>query len=1067
MGNNFSPSINIIRDQDKDFKYITTPNAERIIKNLNEYVLKGIKSFYLIGSFGTGKSAFLLAFEKQLSQDKPIFNTPITFNGKIKYEALNIVGDFKSMEDAVRNVLGVSSKKNLFDELNKYYKKIHASKKGLLIVIDEFGKFLEYASQNNPEKELYLIQQLAEFANDHKKNILFLTTLHQGFDAYRKNIDDKLKNEWEKVKGRLKEISFNEPVEQLLHLAAKYLNGNPKGINKKKFNELYKLIINARVYPLHNTLDENLAKQLFPLDLVSAGILTKALQKYGQNERSLFTFLETTNFNNLDYKENKFFSLNSVYDYLIENFYSLLSSKHNPDYLKWSVIRNALDRSEIIFERKSKSKEKLIKTIGLLNIFTPSGAKIDERFLKKYGMTCLGLDNVEKDLFLLKEKKIIRYRNYSESYVLFEGTDIDMDLSLNEAENYINPNPDIAIRLKEYFDFPYLPAKASYIKKGTPRFFEFIISEKPVNINHVGYVDGIINLIFNESFEIKQLKSISKEFDEAILYAVYNSTERIKEIIKEIDKVNYVLENTVEDHVVQREMKNLKDSLVSELNELVMESLFNPNSEIIWIFNGNIQKINSRYDFNKLLSKIIDKVYPFAPIFHNELINREKLPGVISKARKLLLQNLMNNWNKKDLGFDVERFPPEKTIYLSLLKTTGIHRLKNNEYILTEPSEESFKPLWKSCEKFFNSCKASKKSILELVEILTNKPLKLKKGLIDFWIPIYLFIKRDDFALFDEDTFVPNLSTDLFDLIIKYPQNYYIKVFDIQGIKFDLFNRYRTLINKAKSDKITSNSFIETIRPFLSLYNNLPFYTQKTNRLSKDTVVFREVIKNAKDPEKTFFENFPAALGYSTIKLYESDKYLNEFVNKLHISIQELRTGFEELINRIETYLLNEFGIEKIKFPKYKDIIFQRYSTIKKHLLLPHQKTFYIRLFSALEERNTWISSIVHSLLGKSLENITDDEEELIYEKLNNIIKEFDSLCEFTNLEVDYSKEVAIKLEISSTNNSFQKSIIRFPKTKIKEHKKLETEIGKLLTKDKSINQMVLLKLLRDQVGNE
>jgi len=402
-----------------------------------------------------------------------------------------------------------------------------------------------------------------------------------------------------------------------------------------------------------------------------------------------------------------------------------------------------------------------------------------------------------------------------------------------------------------------------------------------------------------------------------------------------------------------------------------------------------------------------------------------------------------------------------------LLKTTGIHRLGKNEYILTEPEEESLKPLWKSCEKFFNSCKASKKSILELVEILSNKPFKLKKGMVDFWIPIYLFIKRDDFALFDEDTFIPTLSVDLFDLIIKYPQNYYIKVFDIQGIKFDLFNRYRTLINKTKSDKITVNSFIETIRPFLSLYKNLPSYTRNTNRLTKNTAVFREVIKNAKDPEKTFFDEIPSALGYSTIKLYESDKYLSEFVNKLQTSIRELRTSYEELINRIEAYLLNELGIEKIKFPEYKDIISKRYSTIKKHLLLPHQKTFYIRLFSALEKRDTWISSIVNSLLGKNLENITDDEEELIYEKLNNIIKEFDTLCEFTNLEVDESKEIAIKLEISSTNNSYQKNIIRLPKTKIKKHKKLETEINKLLTKDKSINQIVLLKLLKDQLGDE
>jgi DNA replication protein DnaC len=58
MKNNFSPSINIIRDQEKDFAYITTPNSERVIEQLNKNVLSGIKSFYLVGSFGTGKSSF-------------------------------------------------------------------------------------------------------------------------------------------------------------------------------------------------------------------------------------------------------------------------------------------------------------------------------------------------------------------------------------------------------------------------------------------------------------------------------------------------------------------------------------------------------------------------------------------------------------------------------------------------------------------------------------------------------------------------------------------------------------------------------------------------------------------------------------------------------------------------------------------------------------------------------------------------------------------------------------------------------------------------------------------------
>lgn len=1053
MKSNFSPSINIIRDQGKEVVYIPTPNAERVIQQLNKNVLSGLKSFYLVGSFGTGKSAFLLAFEKQLSENiKPIFETEISFNGKTKFETFNIVGDFRSLEDSLREKLKISSKRDVIDGLSQYYNKVDSSKKGLLIAIDEFGKFLEYASQHNPEKELYLIQKLAEFSNDHKKNILLLTTLHQGFEVYRSKLNEKTKNDWEKVKGRLKEITFNEPVEQLLHLAAKFIDGKVEKKNIKEFHSLYNAIIDSRVYPLNNTLNEELAKKLSPLDLVAAGTLTQSLQRYGQNERSLFTFLETNNYSNFNTRDSNYFNLNSVYNYLVENFYSLLSSKYNPDFLKWSVMRNTLDRSEILFEKFSEPKEKLIKTIGLLNIYAPTGAHINKKFLIDYGKLALGINDVSNQLKSLETKKLIRYQDYSDTYVLFEGTDIDIDLALKDAENYINQNVDIVSKLKEYFNFPYMPAKTSYIKKGTPRFFEFVLSEQPVELKPRGEVDGIINLIFNEMIDSKKVKTFSKQNAEAILYALFNNADKIRLTINEIDKVNYVLETTGEDRVVQRELKNLKDSLIVELNQFVIDSLFDNQGQITWVFNGEIQEVRKRADFNRLLSNIIDKVYINTPTFNNELMNREKLPGAITTARKMLLKILLDNWNKEDLGFDLHSYPPEKTIYLSLLKSTGIHRLENRECVLGEPKEKSFKALWNTCEEFFKSAKHSKKRLLELTESLSNSPFKLKQGFLDFWLPIYLIIKRDDYALFNEDVYLPQLGDDLFDLIIRYPENYYIKAFDIQGIKFDLFNKYRRIINKSKEEKVTNQTFIDTIRPFLIFYRSLPDYSKRTKRLSREALSLRDAIANSKDPEKTFFEDFPVALGYTSKKLYKSEKELEIFTQKLQECIREIRTSFDELVNRIETRIVEELNLEQKDFLSYKKHLIQRYASIKKYLMLPQQKAFYIRMTSELDDRVSWLSSISNSLISKNLENINDDEEEILGSKLTDIFKEFDNLTDFANLEVNEAKEEAIRFEITPINDVPIKKVVRVSKQNATEHKKLEEDIRQKLTKDKYLS---------------
>ena len=80
---------------------------------------------------------------------------------------------------------------------------------------------------------------------------------------------------------------------------------------------------------------------------------------------------------------------------------------------------------------------------------------------------------------------------------------------------------------------------------------------------------------------------------------------------------------------------------------------------------------------------------------------------------------------------------------------------------------------------WLNACKASKKSLLELRQILSEQPFKFKQGFLDFWIPIFLFIKRDDYALYDNDIFQPFLNLDFIDYLIKYPQNITIKKFNI------------------------------------------------------------------------------------------------------------------------------------------------------------------------------------------------------------------------------------------------------------------------------------------------
>ena len=88
-------------------------------------------------------------------------------------------------------------------------------------------------------------------------------------------------------------------------------------------------------------------------------------------------------------------------------------------------------------------------------------------------------------------------------------------------------------------------------------------------------------------------------------------------------------------------------------------------------------------------------------------------------------------------------------------------------------------------------------------------------------------------------------------------------------------------LNQAENQKPNNKIFIQTIKPFLTFYRDLPEYAKKTNRLKAKTLALRKVIASAKDPEKAFFEDFPIALGYSNQEIQENPKQVETFINQM------------------------------------------------------------------------------------------------------------------------------------------------------------------------------------------
>lgn len=1051
----FTLSANIENGIAEGSRYIVTPNVQKVLQEIIDGYKTGIHSFSIIGTYGTGKSSFLLQLEHDLieSRDCNLLKNPkVLFDGT--YEILNILGDSKSLYDLflpkLQGLTGVYEY-DVLKLLKLYCDKLKKQNKFLLIAIDEFGKVLEHAAKNNPDEELYFMQKLCEVVNAPTRNVLLLTTLHQNFSAYSRKLSTEQKNEWIKVKGRFQEVVFAEPIEQLLFLAAEHISTEYKyHISDNNYRKIHHLAIDRKFIFSEFSLET--ASKLYPIDTFAAYAVTRAIQRYGQNERSLFSFLNAKGVHSISTfkpEANITYNLADVYDYVVNSFHSYLNDV-NSDSTGWSAIRLSIERVEGGSWPDSSmmlGAIRIVKAVGMLNLFGNAGFTMTQSDMVDYASVALGIENAQPILQELIRQKIVRYAEYKKRLILFEGTDINIEEEITNA-GLIVPKPlNFVDDLRVYFNGRVSPVRAYYYHRGTPRYFEYQMLSQPQDIIPVGDVDGYVQMIFAATEKhFKELVEFSKNCEHAIIFAFFKNTEELVGHIHNIQKYRYIVEKVLvdkNDRVALKEVMQLMEYEKTLLNKALSDSLFSYSENVIWLYKGKKQKVYSQRDFNKLLSSVCDDIYSLTPIVNNELFNKHKLSSNISGAKAKYLQALLENSDKVDLGFDVDKFPPEKTIYYSLLKNTCLH--VNGEFA-DAPSNDDIKTLWDACEDFLNSTREKARKLSELVKKLSAQPYKIKDGMLEFWLPTYLFIKRQDYSLYGENgQYIPNFNVELFDLMKKHIGEFKIKAYAVDGVKLQLFNQYRKFLNFGGSSIIKGGAFIETIKPFLFFYNRqLNDYAKHTKSLPhEESIKFREVLARAKDPEKAFLEDLPEALGYDDDKLRDENA-VQDYCYVIQRAVRELRGCYNQLIDRIEGNLIVSLGFESGEYAEYIQEIQQRLSKVKPHLLNPRQKEFFQHAMAQFDNRTEWYQSVCFSVLGSPLDRMTDDQEPKLHDDIVFLFKECEQkavLSESLNYKIDEKEEARSQ--------------------------ELESKINDILSGDNNLDVYTLMRILQKRLNND
>ncbi len=547
------------------------------------------------------------------------------------------------------------------------------------------------------------------------------------------------------------------------------------------------------------------------------------------------------------------------------------------------------------------------------------------------------------------------------------------------------------------------------------------------------------------------------------MYGYFKNTDKLISHLHEIKNLQYVIDNVAfDDRVAKSELENQKQFQIRQLNEVVNATLTSASDNIIWYYRGIPQRVASLRDFNKLLSRICNEVYSKTPVIRNELFNRQKLSSAISLARVNLLDAMLNHSDEEYFG--IKSFPPEKTIYFSLFRDSGIHRQDEyGNWCLGAPTSEGLKTIWDESIRFIESSSDKPKKITDLTKILKSAPYKLKQGVIDFWIPIFLYINRQEFALYNNGAFVLSINKEVFELLHKRLNDFTLKSFKTAGIRLDFFKRYRQFLHKDDSAAVSSQTLIETVKPFFRFYRGLNAYAKTTRKFdSPHTAKFRDILSDARDPAKTFFEDLPEALGFRDL---ENEEFAGQYVDLIHRAVRELNDCYDNLIDRIEEEITGHLGLPS-DYAEYKDILAERYKTIDPRILTPKARAFLDRILAPAKSKRELIEKLAIVINDRRLDEIKDSEEPLLIHQMLYMLSRLERYSALGGPSSDDASE-AFNFEIASSKGAFSKSqTFRIPKNKISEVNTTVSKIESLLTEDEELNICILLKLLNSKVNS-
>lgn len=899
------------------------------------------------------------------------------------------------------------------DILNLFKEFVRVSKFGILLIIDELGKSLEYSAHNQSVDDLYLLQQIVELPTESdEKNVFVLGLLHQAFVDYAQSIGSEQRKEWGKIQGRFEDIPFIEAPDRMVQLIA-------NAIEKSKDNKIKKKIVEwskqwsevLSEYDTLNSIESHSFYSVFPIHPLTTSVLPILCSKFSQNDRTLFTFLASEEPNsfvsflkNTKLEDDRLtcLKLSNLYDYFIET--AGISFSLRPQFQRWIEIHSRVMDAKHLDEYLIN----MLKTIGILNLISTTG------FLRASKETvCLAmcdspndsavLERFESSVEQLINKGFLTYRKQIDELRIWEGSDIDIEEEVQNQSQLINVS--VAKLLNEYFPIKPLIAQRHSYQSGNLRYFERVYQDDISYLKEISCkssdFDGIIIYWLGNLQDFKKIGGVPEYTVDGRPILVICATElkALKHACYEytaLKRINANSKQLQSDSVAKREVSQRLLYTEKILHETLKRSFDITSKEVKTYCLGKKEIYKSWSAFQNDLSATLDLTYNRGLRIWNEIINRRQLTTQGAAARHKLIAAMIENEGEERLG--IVGNGPEYSIFESMLFQTGLYRQNKTGWIFDRPNDDpAISNIWEAIENFCKSADEKSLNLSRLYEKLSKPPYGVKSGPIPILLLAVIQYHSEYVSLYLDGNFIPVIGPEHFELFYKKPERFSVKYFNLTGLRAQLFNELEYIFAGARGQNIyrhRNKTILSVVKPIISFIKYLPQYTIHSNdTLGKRARAVRDAILNAKEPDVLLFEELPRACGLNQFNLKESrDKNLiKSFRLNLAHALKELQNSYENLLSDCKNLVHDAFKISS-DMQKIREDLRVRASYLHGQVVEDQLRRFILAAINEEDSDAIWIEALIMVIADKP-PRVWKDKDRLAFEsKLNDIARRFKNL---------------------------------------------------------------------------